>query len=110
LTGNLGGDRAIEGDQATFVSSFPTLTENIHRRGKSKSYSFPIDVSQKRFESVISADSFRFEEIGRAAVKIKSIPLGFQWASNGDPEEQAVEAGGGDDINSSHPMIKGPTH
>ena len=54
------------------------------------------------------ADTFPFDEIGQEAVKIKLIPISFQWATNGGPEEREPEVGR-ECFKSSHPVIKGPT-
>lgn len=63
---------------AEFTTVFSMIAESIRRHGKSKGIRFLIDATQKRFESVVVEDSFPFEEIGHAVVKIKWVPLRFQ--------------------------------
>lgn len=85
------------------------IGESIWRRSKQKRIRFLIDSSQKKFDEAVAAKSFSLEEIGREVVKIKSIPICFRWASNGDTEEVQPEAGKAG-VKPCIPVVKGPNH
>ena len=87
---------------------FPSIAKCVHHQHRRvRGVGFPIDILDKGFKHTQVENSFPFEEIGRDKVKIKSIPISFQWASKGRREVQtstvenrASAIGGGKELSS----------
>lgn len=96
-------------DLVKFVANFPTIKESSRRQIKGKVFGFPVDIKQRGFERLEKTNSFPLEVISHDEVKIKSVPISFHWASNGDTDEDPPVAGGRRQA-PNHIVLKGPTH
>lgn len=77
-----------------FVVDFLTIEESSWRRSKGKVFGVPFDFKQRGFAHLEKEESFPFEAIGQEDLKIKSVPISFHWASNGERRVESLEMGG----------------
>lgn len=81
------GGRRDYGVTMRYMTEFMSIAESVHHQHRRvRGVGFPIDILDKGFKHTQVENSFPFEEIGRDKVKIKSIPISFQWASKGTRE------------------------
>lgn len=100
---------------ARYIEAFPTIAESSNHL-KAKKFGIPIVPQSSKPKSKVSKEKFPFEKVDSSAVKIKSIPIRFQWPGDGGHEpipgkgESELLTMAGEGIGKpSHAIAKGPT-